>query len=450
MSGTPTELEIQAQWRAAVDVLETLRATVDGSLAGAGGKLDVLVQSLEGEFTPSGLSAFGTAVRDGASGLLSASLASAAITPILYEYARILPTGTDSQGYGSTYQSLGDLFSAIRQWFLDTSKTVESRAITFDTSVTAGGSNIGNGTLSRLTVDSDGFPLEACHVERKQLRCRADVNTNAQQEAEVFEIAGEPSSPDNVLWGSYGSGDASRRLLVSRHAGSSQGGSFLNNSSFSTYSATATPKFAAWTETAGGGQLAQDTTNYYRSHPGASVPAALRVNGGGGTVTLTQPLTAMRARRLDPNTPHFLRVMVNPTVGSAVGGTLTLRLGSQTATLAVASMASGWQELCIAVGTACWPRSFMEADLAVEIEWSSSTSGYLLIDDAIFTTWDLVDGTWWLLRGAAASHTPWALDDILAVTDTGGALGTGKIQEWLVRAGFGCLPSSGTPTFADP
>jgi len=68
----------------------------------------------------------------------------------------------------------------------------------------------------------------------------------------------------------------------------------------------------------------------------------------------------------------------------------------------------------------------------------------------IFAPWDLIDGTYWCLRGNAATHTAWAVDDTLTVTDAGGAPGTGKIQWWLFVSGFGYLPSSGSPTFTDP
>jgi hypothetical protein len=451
MSGTPTEAEVQAQWRAAVDVLESLRAHFDGTQAGASGKFDTLLQALEGEYTPSGLSGMVTTLRNGMSEMVSANMATTAIAPVLYEYARLLSSGSDEDGFGSTYRSLADLFRAIHEWFVDNSLTVQSRNITFDTSVTAGASNVGNGALSRLTVDQNGFDLEACRVERKQFQCRSDQNTGANEHAEVFEVMGEPSSPDNLLWGEYGSGDSARRAVTSKHSGSGAGGSLLNNSSFSSYGASSTPKFTGWTETAGGSQISQDTTNFYRSNPSSTTDASLKITGGGGTVTLTQPLTAMRTRRINPDTPYFLRVMLNKTIGSASGGTVTIRLGSQSESVTIAAMAANWTELLIPIGTKCWPRTFTEADMAVEIEWSSSTSGYLLVDDVIFCPWDLIDGTWWLIRGNAATHTSWLVDDVLAVTDTGGALGTGKIQEWLVRGGFGYLPSTtGTPTFTDP
>ena len=450
MSGTPSEAEIQSQWAKAVDVLETLRVTIDDTVAGAGGKFDTLLQAVEGEYLPAELARFVASTRASCSDILSPERAASVITPILFEYARILGASA-AAGFGSGYRTPADVFRALYQWFHANSLSVQSRGITFDTSVTAGGSNVGNGSMSRLTVDENGYDLEACHVEKKQFRCVGDQNTGSDENAEVFEFVGTPASPDSVRRVAFGSGDAARRTLISKHAGAGRGGSLLNNSSFSTYSASGTPKFSGWTEAAGGSQLAQDTSNVYRTHPNAGTDASLKITGGGGTVTIKQTLANMRVRSIDPNTPYFLRVMVNPTVGSASGGNVVIRLGGVSKTVAISALAGGWEEIAVDFDESCWPRQFNADPFDVEIEWASSTSGYLLVDDVIFAPWDLVDGTYWCIRGSAASHTPWLLDDILTVTDTGGnPADGGVIQWWLFVAGFGHLPSAATPTFADP
>jgi hypothetical protein len=180
------------------------------------------------------------------------------------------------------------------------------------------------------------------------------------------------------------------------------------------------------------------------------VHGSLKIASGGGTVTLKQPLTSMRVRRLDPTTPYFLRIMVNATAGSASGGNIVLRLGSKSITTSIASLSAGWNEIVLSTGQNCWFRQFNEEPMDVEIEWASSSSGYLLVDDAIFAPWDLIDGTYWCLRQNAASPTAWRVDDTLEFTDTGGAPATGKIQWWLWVSGYGYLPSSGSPTFTDP
>jgi hypothetical protein len=449
MSGAPTEAEIQAQWRAGIDIIETLRNHFDGTIAGAGGKLDTLTQILEGEYLPAEYTRLMGQVRAQASDMVSPAYASQVITPALFEYGKILAADA-TYGLGAGYRAPGDIFASLYDWFHDKSLSVTSRGITFDTTPTAGGSNVGNGTISRLTIDENAYNIESCTIEKKQFVCRADQNSGTEEHAETFEMIGEPSSFDSLLRGSFGSGDAARTVITSKHAGTGSGGSLLQNSSFSQYAAGSSPKFTGWTETAGGNHISQDATNFYRSHPNATTNASLKMTGSHGTLTVTQPLSAMRVRRLDPNTPYFLRVMVNKTIGSAVGGSVTLTMGGVSKTVTISALASGWAEITIDLNEDCWFKSFNQDAFSVAISWTSSTSGYLLVDDVIFSPWDLIDGTYWCIRQNAASPTSWLQDDILTLTDTGGAPGTGKIQYWLWVAGFGYLPTSGSPTFTDP
>lgn len=446
MSGTPLESEVQAQWKAVVDMIETIRDTADSSIAGAAGKIDVLLQTLEGEYTPVQLAELAVRLRAGLSGLVTPAVALAALRPILLEYMPIIAAGG---GEGSASTATGDMARALYLWLHANTDSIKSRGITYGTPA-AGGSNVGNGTLSRLTLDEHGYKLESCTPEVKTFRCVADARTGAKAEAEVFEVQGEPSSYDALLRGNFGSGDASRTLITALHAGQGAGGSLLTNGSFSTYSASSTPKFTGWTQTAGGANIAQDTTNFYRSFPNATTDASLKITGNAGTVTLTQPLTAMRTQRLDPATPYFLRVMVNASLGSATGGDFVLRFGSVDTTVSVGSISSGWQEILVNVTAANWLRNVNEAGLSVEIEWNSSTGGYLLVDDMILAPWSLIDGTYWVLRQKHATPVAWVLDDKITATDTGGAPGTGILQWWWHVAGLGYLPSDATPTIADP
>ena len=449
MSGAPTELEIQRQWRLGIDIIETLRASFDTTLAGPGGKLDALTQELEGEYLPSEYTRLMAQIRAQASDMVSPAYASGVITPALFEYAKIL-AADPAYGLGSGYRAPADVFSALYDWFHDKSLSVASRTISFDTTPTAGASNVGNGTIGRLTLDEHDYPIESCTIEKKQFVCRADQNSGTEEHAETFEMIGQPSSFDSLLRGSFGSGDAARTVITSRHAGTGSGGSLLQNSSFSTYAAAATPRFTGWTETAGGPHMSQDTTYVYRSHPNATTNGSLKMAGSHGTLTVTQPLTAMRVRRLDANTPYFLRIMVNASQFSATGGNVVLTLGNTTKTVSVGSLSPGWNEIHLDFDQGCWFRNFNTDALSISISWTSSTSGSLLIDDAIFCPWDQIDGTWWCLRQNAATPISWLTDDILTLTDTGGAPGTGKINYWLWVAGFGYLPTSGSPTFTDP
>lgn len=446
MSGQPTEAEIQSQWKASVDILETIRNVADGSLAGPGNKLDALLTLLEGEYTPydSGAAVQGT--YQGLSTLISPSAALAYLRPVVFEYGNWL----SANGYfGGAYSSVQVLFNALFEYMSENSVTVQTRAITFASPVYAG-TNTGNGALHRLTVDKYGNDMEGCYVEEKQFRCRRDQNNGTEVNAEVFESLGQavPGTSLQIGASGFGSGEQSRTLIASRHAGTGSGGSLLLNSSFSTYSGTATPKFQGWTEASGSANISQDTSNYYRTHPGATVDGSLKLSGSAKVV---QSISTTRARRMDPEQPYFLRVMVNKTIGTASGGNIVIRLGSVSKTVSLASLGAGWQEVILAQDENCYLRNFNEQDLDIEIEWQTASSGYLLIDDAIFCVWDYLDGSYYTIVGNdSTSHSPWLIDDVITVTDTGGAPGTGKLQWWVWRAGLGYLPSSATPTITDP
>lgn len=461
MAGTPTEGELQDQWKRAVSILDTTRIHIDATMANAGGLFDALEQALEGQFTPVQLANAISRYRATLSQLLDPATALEFLSAIVFEYADLIEADAGAKlTFGSGFTDIGELFAALYQYFVDNSLTVETRAISYDTSATAGSGNVGNGAFTRLTEDSNGFNLEFCHVERKLFVCVNAESSGVEKEAEVFEFVGAKSNFDALLRDTFGSGEKSRQFITAKNAGSGAGGSLLSNSSFSVFDSAATNRFTGWTPTFGGAAAAADVTqqtgtegtDFYRTHPGSSTNGSLKIamDSSGDTVTLKQAIAAMRVSRLDPDTPYFLRMMVNKTVGSAAGGTVNLRLGSQTATITISSLGANWREIFIAADKNTWFRGFNADPMDVEVEWTAGTGGFLLIDDVLFCPYDEIDGTYWVLRANSTSPVAWQVDDILAFTDTGGAPATGKIQWWNFVSGLGYLPSSGTATLADP
>ena len=456
MSGAASEANLQTQWQNAVDILEKTRVFADG-LAADSGELEVLENSVDGEFTPRALTEFAANYRADLSDLLSPSRVLEALEPIIREYGNIIATSTtNGEGFGGHYTDIGELHQAIYEHFIDTNLYVDSRSITFsNTGPTTTGT--GNGTLRRLTVDENNEPLESCHVEKKRFLCRQDQNSGVDEWAEVFEYAGENGSPDNLSRFVFGSGERVSGFTRARHAGTGAGGSLLRNSSFSTYSATATPKYAGWTQTLTGGAVAGDigtdqtADNTYRGSPGtaAADDRAVSLTAPGGTsdsIKLSQPLADMRVSQLDPNTPYFLRVMYKPVSSD---GTLYLRLGDESTSVAVSG--STWQELVMPIGQNSWFNNFNEDGFDVEIEWTGGLTGSLLLDDVIFAPFEQIDGTFYLITNSNASPTPFEVNDQIDVADDGGNPATsGKINYYLFLAGLRALPSSGTTTFSDP
>lgn len=468
MAGTPTEAEIQSMITNCVDILEKHRVYSDAT-ATAAGELDVLEQSLEGEYGPR-IAEVSAGFRAGLSDLVSDGQALAFLEPLIFEYAKFISDNPGSgTGSGSGADDAFFLMGALYEHMVNNSLTVESRAITYDSTATTsngfGGAVVGTGAIQRLTVDSHANNMEAAAVEKKVFRCFEDQNTGAKEEGELFSVMGEAPSQDflgkNIadVLGQLGNGDLG--TIRSLNAGTGTGGSLLNNSSFSTFDSTATPKFSGWAQTITGttaavGDITQSTgtavTDYYRSYPNASTDAALKITGGGSADDLyifTQTLADMRVASVDANTPYFLRLMYKSD-GTAVG-TLKLRLGSTEVTVTVAG--TTWLELLIPADKDTWARNFNQDGFGIDIEWASTAAGgVLLIDDVIFAPYTLIDGTYWAIRQThATGPLPWLRDDTLELTDTGGAPATAEIQYWLYRSGLGYLPSTtGTPTWTEP
>jgi len=455
MAGSPTEAEVQTQWTNAIDVLESFRVHADDTQAVAAGKLDVLEQSLEGDFTPAGIGSAAANFRSGLSGLIDPSVVREFLDPILFEYAKVISNDAGGDTFGGGYTTTDEILQAMYDFFVaqvpDT--TIETRGITFGSPAIT--TAVGDGVLSRLTLDENNYELEACTVEKKHFRCRSDQNSGTLKFAEVFEHLGSAASLDNLLKGSTGSGVTSTTTIRSRHAGGGEGGSLLTNGSFSTFTASATPQFNGWDETLGGaavqGDITQDTTNFYRSFPGASTDASLKIamNSAGDNIVLTQPLVKLNTQQLRRDRPYFLRVMWNGTVGSAVGGTIKMRLGSQEVTVAVAQ--SGWVELLVPLDQNSWFNNFNQDTFGIDLEVDAMTAGFVLFDDMILCEMDLIDGTYWNLRLNDAAPTAWLVDDEITVTDSYDvAFGNGTLQYYLFLAYGRYLPHSGTPTIADP
>jgi len=448
-SGAPTEDQVQAQWRAAVDIIDQTQVYAD-TLLGNSQEFDVLIASLKGDFTPGSLAAWADNFRAGLSSLVDPQFVYQALAPCILEYGQVLKAG----GFiGSGYETVDLLIAAIYERFNTATKEyVESRAITFDLSQTASGT--GNGEITRLTTDENGFDIENCTVEAKRFRCVRDQNSGVKENAEEFIMLGETRSKDHLQLHSFGTGDTFRRLLYNRNAGSTGAGSLLRNSSFESYDATATNDFTYWQLVSGtvptqdvGGVL---NTDYYNSFPGASTNYSLTA---AAAFRIKQDRADLRRTTLDPRKPYFLRVMCKTDSGTP-DGSVTIHMGSHSESVLSATItaAGDWYEVFIPMSQNSWFKNFNEDDLNIELEWSGTT-GVMLFDDMIFCEMTQIDGTWWVCRHNDATPAAWIRDDVLLFTDTQADTTKGKINYYLHRAGLGYLPhSTGTPTitFTDP
>ena len=466
MAGPANETAVQGLWKKAVDIIESLRSHIDGTqVADSTGRIPLLEDALEGEHTVAPLANAAASMRSSLSALISPAVVRSFLNPIILEYGKVISTdSTKLDRFGGGYRSPEAVLEVMYEFFVAQSPhtKIESRGISFGTITYDTSNNVGAGKLRRLTVDEYGYEIEACQVEQKTFRCRADANSGADEEAEVFEVLGQQPSKDWTRQGVAGNGSGLRvnTSIVNKHAGSGGGGSLLTNGSFTSYnSAGTTDKFTGWTKsgTAANGVYTQ-STEFYRSHPQeGDTPYSLQLDVTGGlTFTLKQTLENMNVDALRRDRPYFYRVMVKSPAADATGGAFHIRLGSQgaagSATISdPTSLGTGWTEVFIPLDANCWFANFNQDTLDVEIEWAGGTGGTILVDDGIFCEMDLIDGTYWILTQNQGTPTRWLIDDNLYVEDSlDGTFGDGKLQYYL-WLGYGrYLPHSTTPTITDP
>jgi hypothetical protein len=426
MSGDASLVQVQAQWDEIVITMEKLRRWGDDELLEL---LKNFEQSAIGSYTPQGFASWAAATRATFAGLASGGRAASAYQPMMYEYGKVVE---------SPYQDLNFLFRDIYDYNHDTPITVPSRELTFGAPSAVAGT-VGNGIVHRLTKDWNDYDTEACRVETKTAIVRSDQNSGTRKHAELWEIYGQQPSLDSL--GLFPRGTGPLGTILSRHAGSGQGGSLLRNSSFDNFGAGT---FSGWEPV---GAVVEDP-NFYRTTPGQDPGLARSAAMAPGSLLAQAVETQIRSVAV--NTPYFLRVMLNASQYGA-SGPFSLRIGSQTFTVPdVGALPPGWNEVTFPATSVNWLRNWNVNDAEVVLDFTGGGGANLLVDDAIFTPWDEIDGTFLVITGG---NVPFMLDDSYLIDDTQADATKGLRNYWTYRAGFGYLPhdnGGGSANWADP
>lgn len=334
------------------------------------------------------------------------------------------------------------MLARLRDYMVANAFTINSRNMTLPVPGTVGG-----GTIQRLTVDQDGFQLNGVHPEIKDATCRADARSVDEHE-EVFDVEGEDRFEDFIQV----TGSGLNLPLTAVSARGSQ--SFVANPSFDNFDGTAptvgspatpstTTEITDWTldDAAAARVLHPDDGRRYRSFPGEQNGYSVRFTGNN---KLDQVLQDTVAPTFAEAQPVYVQVAVYRE--NLCDGTFTLRYGAASKAVVMTTLVNNaWNVVNIDIGTSSWLKTFNEANLDVELELSGRTTGELVLDDLIVTPFTAIDGTFYV---AVGGQTPFLLNDTVQWTDVDGAP-RARIGYWWWRAGFGWLPSSGTPTIVD-
>lgn len=428
---SPTISEVHTLLKDAVDLLEETRKYAETNSknfagdTGSGGMEDTLVQALEGDFSVEVLSAV-AGMRTG----VNAALAGAAtvLEAVLRTYGKLI---------NAPETNIQALITRIYDYFADNSITVKSSAWSYG-SPSAGGSNVGNGTIRRLTTDKRGYFIENIFPGTTNAKVIQDQSTGRARHEERFELRG--GVPGRDLLNMQGNG------IVAGVNCFSARDSFLLNPSFSRYSGSAAvpTEITSWTPNTNIANFAIDESNYYRDFPGdtlnsgAAGSASLKISAAD---KLSQALS-LRGTPLDPETPMHLEIAYNRQIGSG-SATLKIELGSLSTTVVLAAQ-TGWNKLYMPIGQNCWHRMWNQDAPSVKVGLSAYTSGYVLVDDFLLVPWLYLDGDWVMPIGGS---TPFMNEDTFSWADSATE---GKIQKWMKRGFKRYLPSAGSPSISDP
>lgn len=425
MATLPTETQLQTVWSNLVAKLDAVKTfgssyvTLDNTLSDSLYPDHALAESAATAATRAAL----------ASMLGGGGAVQAQFLPLLRTYARVINVpDTDPAAQ----------FQKVYQYMVDTSKTVKSRGITYATPA-AGGSNVGVGTVRRLTVDENGFNLEACACELKTIKCVQDEHSGAPKYQETFSLTGTALKKDdleNTASGFNGSASAISGAVSA---------AIISNPSFDNYSGTAAVPTAitGWTcSDLTKLELGDGSGEYYRDFSGAPTPAGLILKPG--TYTVSQALS-LRNVQVNPFIPYWFQVAVKRR--SSCTGTIQMTVGAQSVSVDLSTLTNDvWTILKIGPTTANWYKNWKADGAAITFTMTSIATGTAIIDDFLFAPFSQFDGTWVAIVGGP---TPYLRDDVYTYTDTDG--GTGKIQYFAYRAFSRWFPSTGaTPTWSDP
>lgn len=378
---------------------------------------------------------------------------------ILTLTARTVGTAGNSLASTETFTAGSNVFNAAT---LGTTTagvdqiTFASRAFSFG-SVTAGrldgSSNVGGGTVLRLTKDEYGNTIESSYgADTVTITCTQAEQEGAGAHEEVFEIESKMAGVDPIT--ERGSGLKTPGM---KGASARSAGNLIVDASFSSLlpatDGSAVTSMTGWVTSDG-------SYNDLKVSMGAAGTDFYRVAGPGETTAKAKALQIDAVRTLyqqirsnvDASKPYLIQCAVLPLSADGVCR-INIRSYETPASPGTILATSGWVTVTgsswlfprIPLDASCWPKTWMNGNrVAVEFIWSGRTTGSILLDDWIFEPMTKHDTLHYVALGTAVKA---AKGDRFTFADTEtGASNT----RWFTRGFKRNVPTtSGTPTIAD-
>jgi len=292
----------------------------------------------------------------------------------------------------------------------------------------------GNGQTERLTIDEDGYAIEAVHVDSYTAECVSDGNMGTDEGQEAHRVEGQDAGKDALEIAGSG-------RIIERMPTMSADTSLLDNASFGSNTVSSGVILAtmtSWTFATAIGSHDRSTV-VFRSSVKEATAYSLKLKA---TETISQTLDVAGVS-LNPDRPYMLAVRFNADDGSAIG-TLVVTFGNATFRCHVEAQV-GWHTLMMPLNRWAWPKNFTAADMSVSIAWTK-TSGNILLDAVILQEFKPYARTW---LAPLTGSTEWLLADKQTWADT---IATDSIfQKWFWRLYGRYLPHAASGnTIAEP
>lgn len=315
------------------------------------------------------------------------------------------------------------------------SKAYLSRGNSKFSSLSAGGSNVGNGTFCVYNLDPQAISMDYTHIETLTLLCKKDQFSSVSEGAEAFELIG--AARGTFGWSVHGSGkgkaygydygdavkdfgpdqpkEQTGGFLISSHE-TNEAKNLIKNGGFEqTFAASGTSKVPQWTISAGDTLVSQNSTS--------AISGNYDMTWAEGLVTMYQNLeSVMKAKSV-----YFIEIYLKVT-GTSPTGTFTYKIKDDSTTHAtiskdVSTLVLNTVTKLTYVGFIL-PQNVGD-NLRAELECTLGGAGtnVLYIDKVQCTKGFMVDGR---ALAVFSGITPWRLFDTATGAST--TTDTGKMQ----------------------
>lgn len=267
-------------------------------------------------------------------------------------------------------------FAAMQKHWRDNNKHVQTRGFSFG-SPTADGGNTGDGTISRLTVDENGDPIESEVESVKTFVCTEDATGTADAHEEIFRAKDAAAAQDRLQL--LGSGEDEEG---GEFRAKSSASSLLSNSGFNTVDGLSdsdfSPSVAQITSSMTLRDWAFETDKTAHELDRSDVVEDGDDDPHSLVLKAADKITQALDGDINYDVPHHLAGWVKPD-GSA-DNDITVVLGGKSYTFAVSGLtANQWNFIEIDLDKDRWPRNWNTAGASVSIEWDG-TAGQVKLD----------------------------------------------------------------------